>query len=752
MGIELGKAWIRVRGDSSGLKNDLTNAKGETEKAVGQMSATVGSLVAPFLAAAASLTTLRRALMASGQFEQTTIAFDTMLGSAEETRKTLASLTEFAAKTPFEMPEILQAARGLIQFGERGDDLMRTLNMLGNAASGTSTPFGFLALVFNQVRGVGKLLTQDFRQLSTRGILSLQDIAKYYKVTTQEAQKMLSAGKISFEDLKKIIESLSMAGGRFANLMEKQSKSLLGLWSTWKDALGIMTRYLGDTVAPAAKHVLTIMIRWGEVIRAFIGDHAELVKNLFIAITVVTTLGIAFKGLSIAAAMAGTTIKGLIAAATIGTGSWLAIVGLVALAVAGLSWWWGEVSKGTSDASKELDDYNTKMDEAIERRKKLEEEGRKKPEVKEQEIAIKTTLDDYNAALDRRNKATEESIKLDQKARSMRAGPGVAYAEASPVVREEIQKKRIEMEKLKNEIVGIEKELSQAQDRFGNAPEVSAAGNVISNLKSDINVRKERINVLMKELPITSQVIDAINAEAVAIERRNKARAEAPEKEATKQQQLILEYQKKYQRELEWMRQRQWEGSDQYRRLNILSPIFGQEDPLGGAQKWIYEITETPARQFQELVMKINACTKAGLGFADAGRIIKEAWQKTPMYEPTKQLDELKQKLWDIQNKTTEAQKATREFAKNPYATEQQIAEYGSISAQIEKLEALKKQKPTSLMEAGRFGFSDFFNQFQDALLKKEDPQKRLVEQGKESFKVLSSIERNTRISVGALK
>jgi tape measure domain-containing protein len=747
MGIELGKAWIRVRGDSSGLKNDLTNAKGETEKAVGQMSATVGSLVAPFLAAAASLTTLRRALMASGQFEQTTIAFDTMLGSAEETRKTLASLTDFAAKTPFEMPEILQAARGLIQFGERGDDLMRTLNMLGNAASGTSTPFGFLALVFNQVRGVGKLLTQDFRQLSTRGILSLQDIAKYYKVTTQEAQKMLSAGKISFEDLKKIIESLSMAGGRFANLMEKQSKSLLGLWSTWKDALGIMTRYLGDTVAPAAKNVLTIMIRWGEVIRAFIGDHAELVKNLFIAITVVTSLGIAIKGLSIAAAIAGTTIKGLIAAATIGTGGWLAVVGLVALAVAGLSWWWGEIGKGTSDASKELDDYNTKMDEAIERRKKLEAEGKKKPEEKEQEIVTKTALDDYNAALERRNKATEESIKLDQQSRATRAQQGAVYAEFSPAVQEANKKKIEDIQKLQAVIRYLK---TTRKGRIAGGEQADSVE--MTALQRSIEWRKEKVQGMLQELPVARQLIDAVNAEAVAIEKRNKARAEAPEKEATKQQQLILEYQKKYQRELEWMRQRQWEESDQFRRLNILSPVFGQEDPMGEAKKWIYEITETPARQFQELVMKINACTKAGLGFADAGRIIKEAWEKTPMYEPTKQLDELKQKLWDIQNKTTEAQKATREFAKNPYATQQQIAEYASISAQLENVDKLKKQKPSSLMEAGRFGFSDFFNQFQDALLKKEDPQKRLVEQGKESFKVLSSIERNTRISVGALK
>ena len=79
---------------------------------------------------------LIKALMSAGQFEQTTIAFGTMIGNAEETKKTLEDLTEFAALTPFEMPEIEQAARGLIMFGERGEGLMDTLRLLGDAASG----------------------------------------------------------------------------------------------------------------------------------------------------------------------------------------------------------------------------------------------------------------------------------------------------------------------------------------------------------------------------------------------------------------------------------------------------------------------------------------------------------------------------------------------------------------------------------------------------------------------------------------
>lgn len=210
---------------------------------------------------------LEKAFGSSGKFEQTQVAFETMLQSASEAKQLLADLTQFAAKTPFEMPEIEQAARGLVQFGERGKELMDTLKILGNAASGTSSSFGEIALIFNQVRGVGKLLTQDFRQLSTRGIISLDDIAKHFKKTREEAQAMLSGGQVSFEDLRAILKGLSEDGGRFANMMEKQSETLLGKWSTLKDNVNIVWREIGDAIAPIAKMAVQALIQITDTLR-----------------------------------------------------------------------------------------------------------------------------------------------------------------------------------------------------------------------------------------------------------------------------------------------------------------------------------------------------------------------------------------------------------------------------------------------------------------------------------------------------
>ncbi len=299
MGIELAKAYIIVRADASHVAPDVNAARPGVESAVANLSSSFSPLLG-ILAKIASAAAMIKSLFTAGTYEQTEIAFGTMIGSAKETRKTLEALTEFAAKTPFEMPEILQAARGLIMFGERGDELIDTLNILGNAAAGASAEFGTVALIFNQVRGVGRLLTQDFRQLSTRGVMSLQDIAKYYKVTTAEAQKMLSSGKISFNDLRGILKMLSGEGGRFHNMMEAQSRSFLGMLSTLKDNVGIISRMIGMVFLPVGKKMLEFLIGFTGSIRTWVEENKELVRTL----GKVVALMLAWKAATIAVAMA----------------------------------------------------------------------------------------------------------------------------------------------------------------------------------------------------------------------------------------------------------------------------------------------------------------------------------------------------------------------------------------------------------------------------------------------------------------
>jgi len=68
--------------------------------------------------------------------EQVNIAFKTLYGSSEQAKKTLESLADFAAKTPFEFPELADSALKLQNIaGISKDQLIPTLTSLGDIAA-----------------------------------------------------------------------------------------------------------------------------------------------------------------------------------------------------------------------------------------------------------------------------------------------------------------------------------------------------------------------------------------------------------------------------------------------------------------------------------------------------------------------------------------------------------------------------------------------------------------------------------------
>lgn len=307
MGIELAQAYVRIRGDSSGLGADLSDVQDQVESSMRSIAAGAASILGAFAAFGKGI--LTQGLMAAGSFEQTTVEMETMIGSAEEAQDILAKLTRFAVVTPFEMPQLLQVTKGLIQFGERGQQIMDTLKMLGDASGGTALKFSDLGRIFNHIRGAGHLMHFQFRELSMRGILALTDISKYYGITTEAADKMISHGKISFEDFRKILMSLTQAGGRYNNMMEKQSQTLLGLKSTLNDALNITKRMLVQPLVPMAKILESGLIGLADAMSQIVVNGGSIISFAAVGTLALSTLTGVMYGLVFASNLLGISLK-----------------------------------------------------------------------------------------------------------------------------------------------------------------------------------------------------------------------------------------------------------------------------------------------------------------------------------------------------------------------------------------------------------------------------------------------------------
>lgn len=206
-----------------------------------------------------------------GQFQQLEIAFETMLGSGTKAQALMNQMVETAAKTPFDLMGVAGGAKQLMAYGLAADKVNDTLVKLGNIASGLSIPLNDIVYLYGTTMVQGRLYTQDVRQFTGRGIPLVRELADMYGVTAEKINEMVTAGKIGFADVEKVLNKLTGAGGQFYNLMAKQSASLTGMISNLEDAWDSMLNEIGkqnqDLFAGAIGMASNLVENYDEIIR-----------------------------------------------------------------------------------------------------------------------------------------------------------------------------------------------------------------------------------------------------------------------------------------------------------------------------------------------------------------------------------------------------------------------------------------------------------------------------------------------------
>lgn len=179
----------------------------------------------------------KSAISIASDLEQNRIAFETMTGSAEEAGKLLEKLSDFAVRTPFDMPGVIAAGKQLMAMGSGINDVIPDLKMLGDVAAGLGVPLQRLIINFGQVRMQGKLTGRELRDFAIAGVPLIDQLAETLGVAKDQIAGMVSAGEIGFPDVKQAFIDMTSEGGKFNDLMERQSKSLQGIIANTKDEL-----------------------------------------------------------------------------------------------------------------------------------------------------------------------------------------------------------------------------------------------------------------------------------------------------------------------------------------------------------------------------------------------------------------------------------------------------------------------------------------------------------------------------------
>lgn len=174
--------------------------------------------------------------------ENITMAFETLLGSADAAAKRIEELTEFAGQTPFLRDEIYEASRILEVFTRGALSTSKGLKLVGDVAAGTGQEYKDVALWIGRLydamssgRPVGEMTSrlQEMGAISGEQRALLEDLAKSGKDISQtwpQAEKVFS---------------------RFEGQMERMSTGLGNLLTSVKS-------FFRETV----------LLRWGKGIEA----------------------------------------------------------------------------------------------------------------------------------------------------------------------------------------------------------------------------------------------------------------------------------------------------------------------------------------------------------------------------------------------------------------------------------------------------------------------------------------------------
>jgi tape measure domain-containing protein len=217
------------------------------------------------------------AIKAAGEFQQTEIAFTTMLGSAERARAFLAEMEAFAARTPFAFPDLVDASKRMLALGFTAEQIIPTLTAIGDAAAGLGggkDVIDGVTLALGQMSAKGKVSAQEMNQLAERGIPAWDILARTIGVSIPEAMKLAEKGAISAAvAVPSILQGMSE---RFGGMMEQQSKTLLGQWSTLKDELGFLIRDIGAALLPLATSMVQAFNSVLPYLKAVVQGFSEL--------------------------------------------------------------------------------------------------------------------------------------------------------------------------------------------------------------------------------------------------------------------------------------------------------------------------------------------------------------------------------------------------------------------------------------------------------------------------------------------
>lgn len=261
-----GKVIYRFEADDSDLKQK-TLSVGDIVKG-NLISSAVTAGISKVYNGIKNITSSVSSLAVQGGFnralsiEQAEFKLQGLGHSAEEVDKIMENSLASVKGTAYGLDEAATVAASAVAAGVKpGEDLERTLKLVGDAATISGRDMNSMGAIFNKVAASGKMTGEELNQLTDAGIPMLQLLGDSLGKTNEEVRDMVSKGKIGFDEFRNAIEqgmsgaALTM-GQTFSGALDNTKAAMSRLGKTFMDpfmkgmtpALGTLTDII-DMVA-----------------------------------------------------------------------------------------------------------------------------------------------------------------------------------------------------------------------------------------------------------------------------------------------------------------------------------------------------------------------------------------------------------------------------------------------------------------------------------------------------------------------
>lgn len=247
--------------------------------------------------------------------EKTAASFNLLAGSEEKGSKTLAQLNKYADDTIWNRKTIQDAANAMLNYQIPIENVTEDLKRLGDVAAGDSNKLSTLATVFGQINSLGKLQTQDWKQLINVGYNPLIEISKMTGKSMDQLQKAMEKGQISIKMVRAALYNATGEGGRYYDMTQKLAETSAGAYERMKGSVSRslleMYEIMQPVLVPMFNSIATV---FDSVIVPAVNGLTAVTSALFKVMEagapIVAGLTAAFAGYSAVALFHTTVLKG----------------------------------------------------------------------------------------------------------------------------------------------------------------------------------------------------------------------------------------------------------------------------------------------------------------------------------------------------------------------------------------------------------------------------------------------------------